>query len=211
MDSNQSAGQSFMTTIIHEIKNTIRGEPHTFSEIRSTIEEARLNETDIFQIISEHHRFLNESVVILLDRDSSTVEKQIHLDRLLQLFDMHSRAEEETLYRSLARHTDHEVKRAGLVGIDEHEIAHNLADELEVSGFLSQWTDDIDAKAQVFATLLSNHMLEEEGVVFPVARKALLPGELLVLASDYLDLCEFELDGDARQIAPTFLTWPLDT
>lgn len=210
MDTGQT-GQSFMATIIHEIKNSIRGEPHTIGEIRSAIEESRLNESDIFQIISEHHRFLNESVVILLDRDSSTVEKQIHLDRLLQLFDMHSRAEEETLYRSLARHSDPEARRAGLVGIDEHEIAHNLADDLESSSFLSQWTDDIDAKAQVLATLLSNHMLEEEGVVFPLARKSLLAGELLVIASDYLDLCEFELDGEARQIAPTFLTWPLDT
>ncbi len=206
MDSNQ---HSLVATIIHEIKNSIRGEPHSFSEIRNLIDEARIDETDFFEILLQHHRFLNESIVILMDHESEVVEKQNHLERFLKLLEMHGHAEEETLYRSLTRHEDHDVRRAGLVGLDEHELAFRLIDELKGSDYLNVWSDDIDAKAEVLANLTANHLLEEEGMLFPLARRALLPGEFIVLASDYLDLCEFHLDGESRVLAPTFLTWPI--
>lgn len=198
---------SFVATVIQEIKNTLRGEPHTFNEIRILIEDARIDETDFLEVIQQHHRFLHESVTILLDKESSVPEKQIHLDRFLRLLEMHGRAEEETLYRSLIRHTNHEAHREGLVGQDEHILAFQLAGELKTTGFLAEWNDDIDAKVHVLANLVSSHMLEEEGVMFPIARKSLLPGEMQVLASDYLDLCEFYLDGEQRILTPMHISW----
>lgn len=206
MDSNSS---SFVATVIHEIKSSLRGEPHTFNEIRYMIEDARIAETEFIEVLHQHHRFLNESIVVLTDHDSLTVEKQIHLDRFLRLFEMHGHAEEETLYRSLIRHENHDVKREGLVGQDEHDIAFKLVNDLKVSDYMVEWTDDVDAKAQVLANLVAGHLLEEEGVLFPLARRALLAGEMLVLAADYLDLCEFYLDGEARVLAPESMTWPI--
>lgn len=207
MDSSRA---SFVSTVIHEIKNSLRGEPHTFNEIRTMIEDARIAEVGFVEILQQHHRFLNESVTILVDRDSLPVEKQIHLDRFIRLWEMHGHAEEETLYRSLKRHENHGVHREALVGQDEHDLAFRLADELKASGYMNEWTDDIDAKAQVLANLVASHLLEEEGVTFPIAKKALLAGELQVLASDYLDLCEFYLDGDSRILIPTLMTWPIN-
>ena len=207
MESNNS----LVATIIHEIKNTLRGEPHSFSEIRNMMDEARINETDFFEILLQHHRFLNESIVVLVDHESSVIEKQVHLERFLKLLEMHGHAEEETLYRSLCRHEDHDVKRIGLVGKDEHELAFRLVDELKNADYITRWDDDVDAKAEVLANLTANHLLEEEGSMFPIAKKALLPGEFIALSSDYLDLCEFHLDGESRVLAPTYLTWPLRT
>ncbi|CAN5666881.1 hypothetical protein BH10BDE1_BH10BDE1_15870 [soil metagenome] len=203
--------ESIVATLIHEIKNTLRGEPHTFSEIRYMIEDARIDETPFMDVIQQHHRFLNESIALLVDNDSTRPEKQIHLDRFLRLLEMHSKAEEQTLYRSLSRHQRHEVRREAMVGQDEHAIIEQLANELKDSDYLSEWTDDIDAKAQVLANLVANHFFEEEGVMLPLARRSLLPAEMQVLASDYLDLCEFYLDGDTRDAQPIMMSWPLTT
>ncbi len=201
---------SFVTSMIHEIKASLRGEPHTFTEIRRMMEDARNNETPLIEIMVQHHRFLNESIVVLLDQESSRNEKQMHLARFLRLLEMHGHAEEETLYRSLRLHTSHDVVREGLAGKDEHEIAFQLAADLRSLDFQSNWSDDADAKTKVLADLVHHHLKEEEKVMFPLAKRSLLPGEFLVLTGDYLDLCEFYLDGD-RSSATTFVMWPLNS
>ena len=174
MDSNST---SFVATVIHEIKNSLRGEPHTFNEIRIMIEDARISEAGFIEVLHQHHRFLNESIIILTDKESLDVDKQIHLDRFLRLWEMHARAEEETLYRSLVRHESHEVKREGLVGQDEHDIAFRLYDDLKNSDYMVEWTDDIYSKAQVLANLVSAHVLEEEGILFTFAGRTFGSGE----------------------------------
>ena len=206
----QSQNTSFVASMLHEIKATLRGEPHTFTEIRTMIEDARIGEYDLVEILLQHHRFLNESVIILMDDASPDAEKQMHMSRFLTLLDMHGRAEEETLYRSLIRHSQHDVIRHGLVCQDEHEIAFKLASDLRAMPFVTEWSDDADAKAKVLASLVHHHMVEEEKFLFPIARKALLPNELLVLANDYLDVCEFNLDGEQRLVVPTLVSWPLN-
>ena len=175
------------------------------------IEDARVDETPLMDVIQQHHRFLNESIALLVDSESSRPEKQIHLDRFLRLLEMHSQAEEQTLYRSLSRHHRHEVRREAMVGQDEHAIMEQLANELKDSRYLVEWTDDIDAKAQVLATVVANHFFEEEGVMLPLARRSLLPAEMQVIASDYLDLCEFYLDGDPTETPPMVIGWPITT
>lgn len=205
-----TSSTSFVSSMIHEIKASLRGEPHTFTEIRTMLEDARIEEVPLIDILQQHHRFLNESIVILLDHDSSTVEKQMHLVRFLRLLDMHARSEEETLYRSLHRHTSHDVVREGLIGKDEHEIAFQVANDLRVLDFQTRWSDDVDAKAKVLAGLVHNHIKHEERVMLPLAKKSLLPGEFVVLATDYLDLCEFYLDGEQRAALPSFVMWPLN-
>ncbi len=208
MDSNNT---SFVASMLHEIKASLRGEPHTFSEVRRMMEDARINGEGLIEILQQHHRFLNESIVVLMDDESSTSEKQMHLARFLRLWDMHGRAEEETLYRSLRSHTAHEVVREGLVGKDEHEIAFQLASDLRAMDYQSEWTDNADAKTKVLSGLAHHHLKEEEKIMFPLARKALLPGEFMVLASDYLDLCEFYLDGDRTPNVAAFVMWPLNS
>ncbi len=202
---------SFVTSMLHEIKASLRGEPHTFTEVRRMMEDARINGEGLIDVLQQHHRFLNESIVVLLDHESTTPEKQMHLTRFLRLWDMHGRAEEETLYRSLRFHSSHEVVREGLVGKDEHEIAFQLSSDLHAMNYQVEWTDDADAKTKVLAGLVQHHLKEEEKVMFPLAKKSLLPGEFLVLTSDYLDLCEFYLDGDRTINTTTFVMWPLNS
>lgn len=202
---------SFVSSVLREIKTSLRGEPHTFSEVRRMMEDARVNGAGLLDVLQEHHRFLNESIVVLLDADSTVDDKQRHLSRFLRLLNMHGRAEEETLYRSLQQHASHEVVREGLVGKDQHEIAFQLAAGLREMDFRNNWTDDADAKTKVLASLVHHHLKEEEKVMFPLAKKSLLPGELFALTSDYLDLCEYYLDGDRAVSTSTFVMWPLNS
>lgn len=195
--------------LIYEIKSTFRGEPHTFTEIRYMLEDARLQEVSYVEVIRQHHSFLNESIVILIDPEPSISDKQLHLDRFLRLLEMHSKAEEETLYRLLARHGSHEVRCEALLGQLEHEQIRLLADELKSYRYRTAWTPEIEKKARVLANSVADHIFEEEGAFFPVANRSLLHGEMLVLVEDYLDLCEFYLDGDARAESSPTLSWPL--
>lgn len=181
---------SFMGDMIHDLKKSLRGSPHSLSEIKESLLELKRKQVNFIELLELHHNYLKESIVVLLDKDAIDSEKQNHLERFLLLLEMHSKAEEETLYNALVTNYEKEARLEGLLGEDEHEIAYQLADELRDMHFSSLWSEDVDAKAVALATLVAQHLKEEERHKFSVAKDDIPREEMLALAPAYIDLCE---------------------
>jgi hemerythrin-like domain-containing protein len=185
---------SFVSSLIHEIKNSLRREPHTLNEIKKSIEDASLGDLDFIALMEVHHDYLKESIVILMDKEAPVSEKQFHLDRFLKLVDMHGKAEQETLYQSMIQNRIKEARLEALSAQDEHDIAFELSQELRELRFELEWTEEIDAKAKVIATLVANHIKEEEGQVFPTARKDISSFDMDILCKEYIRRCQGYLE-----------------
>jgi len=168
-------------------------EPHTLDQIRASIDTDFKKDTGFIAILKEHHYFLEESINVIVDPTATIPEKRSHLGRFLNLFEMHGKAEQETLYIHLQQNVEEDARLEGLAGQDEHEIAFQIRDELMAMNYKTQWNDEIAAKAKVLATLVKNHMKEEESVMFHIAKKNLNDAEMEQMRIEYLDKCQFYL------------------
>jgi hemerythrin-like domain-containing protein len=164
-------------------------EPHTLDQVRASIDTDTKKETGIIAILKEHHYFLEESINVLMDPTATIPEKRSHLMRFLNLFEMHGKAEEETLYVHLQQNVEEEARLEGLAGQDEHEIAFQMRDQLLAMNYKTQWNDEIAAKAKVLAALIKNHIKEEESVMFSIAKKNLNEAEMEHMRIEYLEKC----------------------
>ncbi len=182
-NENQIDGNpNYFANLLHDIKVSMRGEPHSLAEIVISMEEAKRDLDDFLDLLAEHHAYLRESIIVLLDKEGEHSEKQFHLDRFLTLLEMHGHAEEATLYNCLIRNRSKDARLEGLSGRDEHLLAYQLADELRRAGFENNWSDDVNAKAKVLATLVLNHIKEEEDEMFPTAKREIPSNELKCLS-----------------------------
>ncbi|RYZ72817.1 MAG: hemerythrin domain-containing protein [Proteobacteria bacterium] len=176
--------------------NFLSIEPHSFDEIRLEIGEALDNTPDLIDFMKTHHDYLEESISVLMDPKASVSDKQEHLSRFLILLDMHGHAEEETLYRRLISDDKKVARIEGLGAQDEHDIAYLMGDELIALDFTNTWNDQIESKAKVLATMVQNHILEEESVMFKIANKQLNAIDFDTLSKEYVIKCAMYLDAD---------------
>lgn len=170
-------------------KEMVRAEPHTIDEIKKLLEEDMAEHKQLVPLLKEHHNYLEESISYLLDKDSTDFEKQEHLERFFRLLEMHGKAEQETLYRHLKENYEKEARIEAFSGQDEHDIAFQLEQELLGMGYKKEWTEAIEAKAKVVATLLKNHIKEEEHSMFPIAESHMTEEELEQLRDAYVQKC----------------------
>ncbi len=168
-------------------------EPHNLQQVRSSIDTDAQQETGLISMLKEHHGYLEESIQVIMDPKASIPDKRAHLNRFFNLVEMHGKAEQETLYVHLQQNTEEEARLEGLSGQDEHEIAFQLRDELVAMNYKTQWNDEIAAKAKVAATLVKNHIKEEESIMFPIAKKDLSDEELEQMRLDYIAKCRLYL------------------
>lgn len=164
-------------------------EPHTLMEVEESLESAQQEETDFISLIKEHHNYIRESIHVILNKNSNNTDKQINLIRFFRLLEMHGKAEEETLYVHLRFNRKKEARLEGYGGQDEHDLAFQLEDELLEMGYLTQWNEEIEAKARVVATLMQTHLQEEESKMFRVAQKDMNATEMEVMRDDYVRKC----------------------
>ena len=176
--------------------NFLSIEPHSFDEIRMELDEAIGTTPDFIHFLKTHHDYLEESIDVLTDTKSSVPDKQEHLSRFLILLDMHGHAEEETLYRRLVGDDSKTARVEGLGAQDEHDIAYQMGDELIAMDFTRLWNEQIESKAKVLATLVQNHIKEEESVMFKLANHQIDAVEFDRLAKDYVIKCMLYLDAD---------------
>lgn len=181
--------KDFVSSAIHDIKKTFRHEPHSLSTIRASLLEDKNTEVGFIDLLEKHHDFLKESINILTDKVANSIEKQTHLDRFLHLLNMHGKAEEETLYMGLIKNTEREARLEGIAGKAEHDHAFLISKDLQQLNYNIKWTEEIEAKAKVLATLVNTHIKEEESVMFSVAKKDLSENELKTLRDSYLSKC----------------------
>lgn len=181
---------TFMRQIISDMRKTLRGEPHTMAEVRQSLNSDLRKQIPFIEVLTEHHNYLKESIVVCLDKDSSEADRQFHLDRLLQLFEMHAKAEEQTLYKMLIASPEKEARIEGNLGQDEHDLIYQVMDELRDMHYKSLWTEDVEAKVLVLSELIANHLKKEEQEIFPIAKEDISSGQLNNLAVEYLNLCD---------------------
>lgn len=183
----------FFHTMLHDLRKSLRGEAHSIAEIRQEINLALRKQTKLIDVLTEHHNYIKESLVVCLDRNAQDSEKQFHLDRLLKLFEMHAKAEEQTLYKLMIASSERLPRVDGSLAQDEHELIYQLADELHDMHFQSLWTEDVEAKCLVLCELIVNHFKKEEAEIFSVAKDRINSGQLNDMVTDYLNLCDNHL------------------
>jgi hemerythrin-like domain-containing protein len=177
--------------------NFFKTETHTLDEVKTSLDQD-IN-TSFIALLEKHHDFLEESISVLMSRDAAEEEKQRHLGRFLHLINMHAKAEEETLYLGLMNSVEKLPRVEGNALQDEHDIAFVLADELRELNFDRRWNEAIEAKAQVLAGLVQNHIKEEESEVFKTAKREISADEFESLRDDYLDKCKLYLEDEMHE------------
>ena len=173
-------------------------ESEILQELTTALDAGVERDAKLLALLGDHHETLRECIDILRDENSTIEEKRATLSMFLHVANVHSTAEEETLYRGLRRSRNPTARRAALAGHVEHDLAYRLTNELHDLDFETEWTEEIDAKAEVLAKLVGNHLDAEESEVFPVAENALAPAEQEDLAGDYLEKCKFFLEIELR-------------
>lgn len=176
--------------ILHDLRKSLRGETHTVVEIRQELDRTLRKNAKLVDVLKQHHDYMKESLVVCLDHDARDEDKQKHLDRLLQLFEMHAKAEEQTLYKLLIASSEKDPRIEGTLAQDEHELIYQVMDDLRDMHFMSLWSEDVEAKSMMFCELIANHLKKEEQEIFPLATNRINSGQLNDLTSDYINLCD---------------------
>jgi hemerythrin-like domain-containing protein len=148
-------------------------------------------------MLTEDHR----KVERMLDELESTTERGIKtrhelFARLKDALAVHEAIEEEIFYPALRDHP--KAKDIVLEAYEEHDVVNDIMGELE-----STPVDDETwgAKAKVMTENLRHHIEEEEGEMFPTARKVFDRAELEDLGERMAarrTTAELELAGTAR-------------
>ena len=169
-------------------------EPYDLEAVKQSLSQAV--ETGFIRVLEQHHDFLEESIDVLLSKNTLPQEKQLHLVRFLHLIAMHANAEEETLYVGLKNAAEKLARVEGAAAQDEHEIAMQLSDELKEMGFERIWSEAIEAKSHVIAGLVQNHIEEEEREIFKTAENQISDEDLDALRDQYIEKCKTYLDEE---------------
>jgi hemerythrin-like domain-containing protein len=132
-----------------------------------------------FALLKEDHK----KVAGILEKIDATTERGVKTreDLFTQLkteLDIHAEIEETIFYPVLEKHA--ETRNITLEGIEEHRIVKELLAELEAMPKDDEvWT----AKMTVLKENVEHHVEEEEGEMFPKARKALTEDEIETLGT----------------------------
>ena len=170
-------------------KEILRAEPHSVEEIRTSLDKDLAEHKQLVPLLKEHHDYLQESISVLLDTETTDFQKQEHLERFIRLLEMHGRAEQEVLYNHLKANDAREARLEGFSGQDEHDVAFQLASDLERMGYKLEWNEEIEAMAKVLATLVKNHIKEEENTMFTIAESHMTEEELEDMRDSYVQKC----------------------
>ena len=195
MSSTLSSSQGpIIPRLWHDFKQTFMGKPHSLHEVKASLLEAEKQETDFIYLLKHHHDFLQESISVIGDQFAEDSDKQWHLSRFLHLLTVHSKAEQETLYRNLSQNSAKEARLQGITGREEHALITQLSEELYGLGFEDEWSELIDSKARVLGHLVAHHIQEEESEMFPVVERCLEESEMASLMQEYINKCEGYLE-----------------
>ena len=132
------------------------------------------DENDPIALLESDHRRFED----LMKKGEETTERAVKgrtalLDTLTAALDVHELIEEKILYPALKPHAA--TRDIVLEGFQEHHVADILVKELhQVAKDDEQW----GAKFKVLQESLEHHIKEEEGTMFPGARKVLSADEL---------------------------------
>jgi hemerythrin superfamily protein len=119
--------------------------------------------------------------------DRAHKSKQRLAEQIFQELEVHSRLEEEIFYPAVREAAEEETREVVAEGIEEHHVVDVLIEEIRG---LSPEDEAFDAKMKVLSENVEHHIEEEEGEMFPGARKNLGGDELETLGRQMLELRE---------------------
>jgi hemerythrin superfamily protein len=129
------------------------------------------NATDAIELLKADHKSVKalfQAFEKMKDRDDADDDKTELVQRICNELTVHTTIEEEIFYPALREALDDDDL------IDEAEVEHgsakDLIAELEAA---SPGDDQYDAKVTVLGELIDHHVKEEEGEMFPKAKKAI--------------------------------------
>jgi hemerythrin superfamily protein len=146
---------------------------------------------DAITVLIQDHRTVDE----LFKRFEKTGDRAYKtrgelVEKMIRELSIHAAIEEQVFYPRL-REAGREIKDEVLEGLEEHHLIKELCAELEK---MSPEQERFEAKVTVLTEVVRHHVEEEEGEMFPRARKA-LPAEELVELGEALEA--------AKLVAPT--------
>jgi hemerythrin superfamily protein len=129
--------------------------------------------TDAIDLLTQDHKevkALFKQYEKLVESEEDTETRQALADEICNMLTIHAMVEEELFYPAAREALG---KDADL--IDEADIEHESAKELIAQIKTSSPDDDhYDAKVKVLGEYIDHHVKEEEGEIFPKAKKAKL-------------------------------------
>ncbi|MDB6002695.1 MAG: hemerythrin [Rhizobacter sp.] len=125
---------------------------------------------DAIKLLTADHRevkTLFQQYQGLVDHEAEDDEKQALAQQICQMLTVHAQIEEELFYPA----AQESIKEAELV--DEANVEHASAKDLIAQLESSDPSDKLfDAKVKVLGEYIDHHVKEEEGEMFPQARRA---------------------------------------
>lgn len=139
---------------------------------------------DALDLLKQDHETMKKLLSELEKTEQPKKKRELYL-QIHQELKLHEKLEETLLYPELQEHR--ETSDVAEEGYQEHHIADVMAEEMK-----SIDADDevFDAKAKVLKELIEHHIEEEEGEMFPKARKVLGKERLMELGDEMEDMKE---------------------
>jgi hemerythrin superfamily protein len=133
---------------------------------------------DAIELLSTDHKevkALFKQYDKLVETDGSDDEKQALAEQICHMLTVHATIEEELFYPAAREALGEEADL-----IDEADIEHATAKELiaQIEGS-SPEDDHFDARVKVLGEYIEHHVKEEEGEIFPKAKKGGLDADAL--------------------------------
>jgi hemerythrin superfamily protein len=131
---------------------------------------------DAIAVLTEDHRTVED----LFKRFEKTTDRAVKtrgdlVERMVRELSIHAAIEEQLLYPRL-RLAGEKIKDEVLEGLEEHHVVKELLAEIER---MNPEMERFEAKVTVLMENVRHHIEEEEGELFPRARRALTAGELV--------------------------------
>jgi hemerythrin superfamily protein len=156
----------------------------------------RSSQGNIFEVLTREHLVVStlldriEAACEAEDSETARVNFEMMSERLLG----HAKAEEKVVYPRFAQ--TEELKDLTLEAREEHALVEDKLKELSsMNSDKPQWK----AKFTVLKELVEHHVEDEEGEIFPAARKALTANEAIELAEAFLE-AKRDVMGDAADM-----------
>lgn len=138
---------------------------------------------DIIYKIKQDHKPLKEYIRIICSEKESDSTKIKTLKSFFKALDLHTKAEEAALYENIVE--IEELRDLSLEGFEEHDLADILVQQLKALNFEKNWSDQVEAKAKVFAEVVKHHIDEEEADLLPELKQMMNKDQLLDLGEFY--------------------------
>jgi len=131
---------------------------------------------DAISVLTQDHRTVEQ----LFKRFEKTTDRALKtradlVARMLRELSIHAAIEEQLFYPRL-RAAGAKLKDEVLEGLEEHHVIKELLAEIQP---MTPETERFEAKVTVLMENVRHHIEEEEGEMFPRARRALTPDELV--------------------------------